>query len=166
MWICILRPTAQHPGSLLEFICTLMHEMCHALLMFACECSVCMCALNKIKGSGLTGHGPSWRRIREAVEATANSYLGGFPELFVLSSECTLCPNVLCDMDMRLEEERKTQVLGSLFEKIKRESRIEERSKRGEREKKRALKEENTPEGDRRKQEEDCAISCIRNMFI
>ena len=83
--IRMARPTSEIPLLVHTLLWVLMHEMCHALLYLACECSICCCELHMMDGWGITGHGPSWQRLRASVEETVNLNLKGFSEPFSLS---------------------------------------------------------------------------------
>ena len=109
-WIRIVRPTAQKPKTVQDILCTLIHEMCHAIFAFKCKCVSCCCTLNMINGEGLDGHGPSWEKLRRAIEETANQHLKGFYE-----------PIALCyPSEPQVESEKKKvgKMLSGLYKKI------------------------------------------------
>ena len=74
-WIRLVRPTVDKPKNVEDVLCTLMHEMCHALFTFKCQCPCCSCPLNRMNGEGFDGHGPSWEKLRRCVENTASLHL-------------------------------------------------------------------------------------------
>lgn len=134
-----------------------MHEMCHALLYLAYECSVYNCELNRMNAWGTTGHGPSWQRVRAAAQETANIHLEGFSEPFLLAH-----PK---EPDMKQEARAKVRLLEGLYTKIKRDEHEVERGKKLERKKKRAVKIINTVENDRRKADNDETLACVVTIF-
>ena len=75
MQISIARPKLGKSRNVRDIVCTLLHEMCHALFQFACRCFHCRCKLNIMSEEGLTAYGPSWQRIRNAVEVTVTRHL-------------------------------------------------------------------------------------------
>ena len=77
-WIRLVRPTVDQQRSVQEILGTLMHEMCHAIFAFKCGCYRCRCPLNQMYSEGLSGHGPSWDKLRRSIEKTANLHLMQF----------------------------------------------------------------------------------------
>lgn len=75
LWIRLVRPTVAKKLTVQGILGTLMHEMCHAILAFRCFCYRCRCPLNRMNSAGLSGHGPSWDKLRRPVEKTANRHL-------------------------------------------------------------------------------------------
>lgn len=73
--IRIQRPNPSQPftaQSARTIINTLLHEMAHAFLIrFACSCNSCSCEVTRCGTLGLTGHGPLWVRLCEAIEEEA-----------------------------------------------------------------------------------------------
>ena len=64
----------------LRTLSTLLHEMAHAFLIcYACDCNTCRCDVTRSDTVGLTGHGPVWVKLCEAIEAEANEKLKGLP---------------------------------------------------------------------------------------
>lgn len=43
--LSMARPSPEQPRTVHHLLCVFMHEMCHALLYLACQCSVCRCQL-------------------------------------------------------------------------------------------------------------------------
>ena len=78
-WIRLVRPTEAKPQSVRDILITLMHEMCHAIFAFECDCACCRCPLTRLNSEGFSGHGPSWGKLRRSIEKTANTHLS---ELF------------------------------------------------------------------------------------
>ncbi len=67
-----LKKKAYGPLLIMEPSNTLLHEMVDGMLAtFACRCQ---CAVNT---SGVTGHGPSWKNLAEAVEQELKRSFGG-----------------------------------------------------------------------------------------
>ena len=59
--------------ALQQYLSFLLHEMTHAVLdLFLCICRPCKCLKNVMRTTGLTGHGPSYCRLRQAIEIRAN----------------------------------------------------------------------------------------------
>ena len=109
-WIRIVRPTVKKPRTVEDVLCTLMHETCHAIFAFRCDCSCCRCLLNRINCEGLTGHGPSWKKLRQSIEQTASLHLKGFSE------SIRLCyPN---EPEAEAEEKKVAKKLSGLYKKI------------------------------------------------
>ena len=109
-WIRLVRPTGAKPQSVRGILITLMHEMCHAIFAFRCDCACCRCPLNRLNGEGFSGHGPSWWKLARSVEKTANTYLN---ELFE--------PMTLCHPDepnFKFERSRVGRMLSGLYKKI------------------------------------------------
>ena len=156
--ICMSRPSPEKPRTVHNVLCVLMHEMCHALLYLACECSVCNCELNNMNGWGTMGHGPAWQRVRAAVQETANLYLTGFAEPFLLAAHQR-------EPDLRLEAEARVKLLDGLYNKVSRENNTVEREKKVERNRKRAAEKRNTPENDKKKANNDETLACVCAMF-
>ena len=157
MRICMVRPSPERPRSVHYVLGMMMHEMCHALLYLACECSICGCELNLMNGPGMTGHGPNWQRVRAAAEETANLHLKGFAEPFLLAH--------WTEPDVRQEDEARVKLLGGLYEKVTQEDNEVEREKKVERDKKRAVKRKNTRENDQEKMDDDETLACMVGMF-
>ena len=108
-WIRLIRPTGAKQRSVQEILGTLMHEMCHAIFAFKCGCYRCRCPLNKMNGEGLSGHGPSWDKLRRSIEKTANQHLLRYE------------PIQLCyDVGTESEEERQQvgRMLSGLYKRI------------------------------------------------
>ena len=58
----------------------LLHGMAHALLVcYGCGCNDCRCPVTRSRTVGMTGHGPVWVRLCEAMEAEAERVLHGLP---------------------------------------------------------------------------------------
>ena len=116
-----------------------------------------------MQGVGQTEHGPSWQRVRKTVEDTANEHLrellgwGEFSSRYMLSYSN--------EPDTGLEDKARTEMLGSLYKKIKREEDETEREKISSRRMKYLGSEENTPESDTKQQLEDDALACIKFVF-
>lgn len=164
MRIRMVRPSPEIPRSVHNVLCVLMHEMCHALLYLACECGVCACDLNMMNGWGITGHGPSWQRLRTVVEETANFHLKGFSEPFSFCSRT--------DFEVRGEAKARRRLLEGLYEKIVRDYNEVEWEQEEERNKKRTKKrtlhrinEINRKESDQRKANHDETLACVVAMF-
>ena len=157
MWIRMARPSPERPRTVHNVLCVLIHEMCHALLYLACECSICECRLNKMNGWGITGHGPAWRRVRAAAQETANLHLKGFSEPFLLSHRT--------EPDVRQEDEERVKMLEGLYKKVTKEVNVIEREKRTQRTAKRAADRINTPENDLEKAAKDKTLTCVLAMF-
>lgn len=157
MRICMVRPSPELPRSVHYILGMMMHEMCHALLYLACECSVCSCELNLMNGPGMTGHGPNWQRVRAAAEETANLHLKGLAEPFLLAH--------WSEPDLRQEGEARVKLLGGLYEKVTREDNEVEREKKVERDGKRAVERKNTRENDQKKVVDDETVAYVVAMF-
>ncbi|KAL2042849.1 hypothetical protein N7G274_004609 [Stereocaulon virgatum] len=161
--IRVVRPTYNDWMEVRDIVCTVMHEMCHALFHFACSCQVCRCKLNEMEGVGLTGHGPSWQLVRKTVEDTANKHLreilgwGEFSSRYLLSYSN--------EPDTGLEDKVRTKMLGGLYERIKRKEDERECEKIRSRRTKYLELEEKTPESDMKQQLEDDALACIKFVF-
>lgn len=110
-WIRLVRPTVEKPRTVQEVLGMLMHEMCHAIFAFSCNCFSCrQCLLNRINGEGFTGHGPSWKKLRQSIENTADIHLRGFLE------PIRLChPN---EPDAEKEEKKTAKALSGLCKKV------------------------------------------------
>ena len=106
----IVRPTVKKPRTIEDVVATLKHEMCHALFAFRCRCYCCRCPLNRIKSEGLSGHGPSWQKIRRCVERTANLYLD---DTFESSS---LCHHT--EPELKNEEKKVAKMLNGFYKKV------------------------------------------------
>ena len=161
--IRVVRPTVNDWIEVRDIVCTVMHEMCHALFHFACSCSICRCKLNEMEGVGLTEHGPSWQRIRKVVEDTANEHLRELLGWGEYSPRYTL--SYSNEPDRGLEDKARTRMLGGLYERIKREEDETKREKIRSRKTKNLGWEENTPEGDVKETLEDDALACTKYMF-
>lgn len=157
MRIRMVRPSPEIPRTVHNVLCVLMHEMCHALLFLACECSVCDCELNMMNGWGITGHGPAWQRVRAAVQETSNLYLNGFSEPFLLSRAS--------EPDLRLEAKARLRMLEGLYKKVAKKENDFEQEKKGERKGKRVTEKINTMENDQRKADYDETLACVVAMF-
>ena len=155
--ICMTRPSPEKPRTVHNVLCVLMHEMCHALLYLDCGCRVCNCELNSMNGWGITGHGPAWRRVRAAAQETANVYLKGFDELFLLSHRR--------EPDVRIEAEARVQLLEGIYKRNTKRNNTVEREKKAQREEKRAAERRNTPENDQKKANDDETLACVCAMF-
>ena len=127
-WIRIVRPTVKKPKTVQDAICTMMHEMCHAIFEFRCNCFRCRCLLNQMNGEGLDGHGPSWEKLRRAVEKTANLHLKGFSEPIILCY-----PN---EPQVERENKKIAKMLSGLYKKVTQQGSESAESKRLERAKK------------------------------
>lgn len=81
--IKVMKPDPTKPWTgetLLQLLGTLLHEMGHAFLMCcSCNCADCRCPVTSSRTIGLTGHGPSWVKLCQAVEAEATGKLRGLP---------------------------------------------------------------------------------------
>lgn len=66
-----------------------------------------------MSGWGTTGHGPSWKRVRTAVQETADSYLKEFSEPFLLCHPS--------ETGVGLEVEVKVKMLEGLHTKVTKE---------------------------------------------
>ena len=109
-WIRLVRPTGAKPQSVRDVLITLMHEMCHAIFTFRCDCPCCCCPLNRLNGEGFSGHGPSWGKLRRSIERTANTHLTGLFEPIALSYPC--------EPDFEIERARAGRMLSGLYKKI------------------------------------------------
>ena len=138
--IYMTRPSPEKPRTVQMLLSVLMHEMCHALLYLACECSVCKCELNSMNGWGVTGHGPAWRRVRAAAQDTANLYLKGFTEPFLLAH-----PR---ELEVRQEAEERGKLLEGIRKKISNTNSTVGQEKKVERNRKRVAEDINTLEND------------------
>ena len=127
-WIRLVRPTAGKPQSVQDILSTLMHEMCHAIFAFKCNCDCCRCPLNRLNGVGLSGHGPSWGKLRRSIEKTANTHLNG------LFERITLCHPT--EPEFKIERARVGRMLNGLYKKITQQERESAELKRIERAKK------------------------------
>lgn len=66
--------TAQH------ILGALLHGMAHAfILCYGCRCNSCSCQVSRSRTLGLTGHGPVWARLCQAIEAEADKVFQGLP---------------------------------------------------------------------------------------
>lgn len=157
MRIRMVRPSPDIPRSVHNVLCVLIHEMCHALLFMSCECCVCDCELNMMNGWGITGHGPSWQRVRAVAEETANLHLKGLSEPFLVS--------LPSEPEIRTENEARTKLLKGLYKKYAREDNKDEREKKVERKKKRAMDTKNTMENDQKRADSDETLACVVLMF-
>ena len=155
--ICMTRPSPEKPRTVQHMLCVLMHEMCHALLYLACECSVCECELNSMNGWGVTGHGPAWRRVRAAAQDTANLYLKGFTEPFLLAH-----PR---EPDVEQEAEARVKLLEGIHKKVSNKNSTVGQEKKVQRDRKRAAERINTPENDQKKANDDETLACVCVMF-
>ena len=64
--------------SVKRLLSTLLHEMAHVFVQLkGCNCLTCLCPLNASNIRGASGHGPSWVKLCEAIEAEANRVLQG-----------------------------------------------------------------------------------------
>ena len=108
--ISLVRPTVKKPRKIEDVLATLKHEMCHALFAFQCRCYCCRCPLNHMNGRGLSGHGPSWQKIRRCVERTANLYLDNTFE------SSSLCHHT--EPDLKDEEMRVAKMLNGFYKKV------------------------------------------------
>ena len=108
--ISLVRPTVNKPRKTEDILATLMHEMCHALFAFRCYCYCCRCPLNKMNGEGLSGHGPSWVKLRRCVEKTASLYL------YTMNEPVSLCYHT--EPDAKDEEKKVAKMLSGLYKKI------------------------------------------------
>lgn len=153
----MVRPSRENPRTVHNVLCVLMHEMCHALLFLACECSVCDCELNMMNGYGMTGHGPAWQRMRGAVQETANLYLNGFPEPFSLSRQS--------EPELRQEAKARLKMLEGLCKKVTKENNDTEQEKKYARNKKRAKERMNTRENDQSNANYNKTLACVVDMF-
>ena len=109
-WIRIVRPTAEQPKHVHDILGTLLHEMCHALFAFTCNCYSCRCPLNKMNGEGLGGHGPSWEKLRGSVEESAETHS------YSIFEPITLChPS---EPDIQNEKQKVGRMLDGLYKKI------------------------------------------------
>lgn len=155
--IRIARPSPKSHRSVHYMLCVLMHEMCHTLLYLACDCNICSCELNRMNGWGMTGHGPSWQRVRAAAQDTANLHLKGFSEPFCLAHRS--------EPDVRLEVEAREKLLEGLYEKVTKEDSEVEQEKKVEGNKKRAINTKNTLENDEKMADNDETLACVVAMF-
>ena len=109
-WIRLVRPTTKKPRTIQDTLGTLMHEMCHAIFAFKCRCICCTCPLNKMNGEGLGGHGPSWEKLKRAVEDTAAKNLWWLPEIIRLCHPS--------EPQIEAEQEAVAKMLSGLYKKI------------------------------------------------
>ena len=74
-----LHPQRVWKRDLVKFLLgTLLHEMAHAFVdLKGCSCPTCVCPANVPNTCGVSGHGPSWVKLCEAIEAEANRSLRG-----------------------------------------------------------------------------------------
>lgn len=64
--------------SIVSLLGTLLHEMAHAFVeLKGCYCSTCQCREMIPNTWGVSGHGPVWVKLCEAMEAEANRSLRG-----------------------------------------------------------------------------------------
>lgn len=110
VWIRLVRPTVDIPMSVQECLCALMHEMCHAVFAFKCCYNCCSCPLKKMNSEGLSGHGPSWEKIRRSVEKTASLHLKG------LGDSVKICH--WSEPQVEIEQKKATKMLSDLYKKI------------------------------------------------
>lgn len=158
-WIRIVRPTVDKPRTVWDCLCTLMHEMCHSIFAFKCNCLLCRCLLNRMNGEGLDGHGPSWEKLRRCIERTANLHLEGFSE-----------PIVLCysnEPQVGTEIKKNAAKLGGLYKKITHQGNQSAELKRAERAKKWAEKTEVLAEIEKEQTEKKQleTLACAGAMF-
>ena len=109
-WIRLVRPTVRKTRTVWDVLGILMHEMCHALFAFRCTRYCCSCPLNLMNGDGLSGHGPSWEKLRRCVERTASLYLNSSDE-----------PILLChrtEPQVDAEEKEVAKMLDGLYKKV------------------------------------------------
>lgn len=158
-WIRIVRPSVDNPKTVQDVLCTLIHEMCHAIFAFRCKCLCCRCPLNRMNGEGLSGHGPSWEKLRRCVEKTANLHLDVFSE-----------PIKLCysnEPEVKLEQQKVARMLSGLYKNVTEQESDPAKSKRLERAKKRAEETEVLAEIEKEQTEEVQldTIACAGAMF-
>ena len=133
-WIYLVRPTVQNPRTVWNVLEILMHEMCHALFTFRCDCWCCSCPLNRIHGDGLGWHGPSWEKLRRYVERTACLHLSSPNEPFLL------CDGT--DPQAEAEEKKVAKMLSGLYKRVTQQGSESAEMKRVERAKRRTEKAE------------------------
>lgn len=159
-WIRLVRPTANKPRSVQDCLCTLMHEMCHAIFAFRCDCSCCRCPLSRMNGEGFDGHGPSWEKLRRSVEFTANLHLER-----LLPDYVYLCAS----SEPQIESEQKgvTKMLSGLYKRITQQGSESAISKRLERSKKASDHAKLLAEIEKEQTEEERldALACAAAMF-
>lgn len=158
-WLQILRPTVEKPRTVQDVVCTLMHEMCHAIFTFRCNCFRCRCLLNRINGDGLDYHGPSWEKLRRSIEETAKLHLDGF------SAPITLCH--WSEPQVEAEKKEIAKKLSGLYKKITQQGNELAVSKREERWQKWAEETEILAEIEKEQTEENQleTLACAGAMF-
>lgn len=158
-WIRIVRPTADKPKTVWDILCTLIHEMCHAIFALRCNCYCCRCPLNSMKGEGLGGHGPSWEKLRRCIEETANLHLNGLPE------RIRLCHSN--EPQAESEEKKIVKMLGGLYKKVTQQGSESANLKRLERAKRQAEQTGILAEIEREQTEEQQldTLACAGAMF-
>ena len=110
-----------------------------------------------MNGWGVTGHGPAWRRVRAAAQETANLYLKGFAEPFLLAHRR--------EPDISLEAKARVKLLEGIYKKVSKENSTVEREKKVQRNRKKAAERTNTPENDQKKTNDDETLACVCAMF-
>ena len=159
VWIRLVRPTVNRPRSFQDCLCTLMHEMCHAVFAFKCNCSCCRCPLNQMNGEGLDGHGPSWEKLRRSVENTASLHLKGLGD----------CISLCHWKEPQVEDEQKkvTKMLSGLYKRITRQGSESAISKRLERSQRASDQAKLLAEIEKEQTEEERldALACAALMF-
>ena len=153
-WIRIVRPTINNPRTVLEILCILMHEMCHAIFAFRCNCFCCSCPLNNMNGEGLDCHGPSWEKLRRSVEETANLHLKGFSKSF----------NLCHPSEPQIKAERKAvgRMLSGLYKRLMQQGSHSAELKRDERSKRKVEVFERTEQTEVEWME---SIECASDIF-
>ena len=96
-------------------------------------------------------------RVRAAAQDTANLYLKGSDEPFLLSHRR--------EPDVRIEAEARVQLLEGMYKRIPKRNNTVEREKKAHREEKRAAERKNTPENDQKKANDDETWACVCAMF-
>ena len=82
----IVRPNEWSQDSVQQLLSTLIHEMAHAVFrLFECRCVQCSRQIHIERGRGLTGHGPEWRKLVEAMEMELNRFFPGFSEIWTVN---------------------------------------------------------------------------------
>lgn len=80
----VISITRLHPQevwtgeSVIFLLSTLLHEMAHSFVKLeGCRCPTCLCPMTIPNTRGLSGHGPVWVKLCEAMEAEATRSLQG-----------------------------------------------------------------------------------------
>lgn len=158
--IYLATPTTSPHSTVQEVLDTILHEMSHALLAFACKCPICTCQLNSIQQEGVTAHSPNWRAVSRCADETASLHLKGFAAPYWTDFRKKEMKRMV-----DIEEKAKVKILGRLSEKIREEGTDVAHSKKAKRAKARARILDNTPENDEIENIETETLASIVIMF-